>query len=286
MAGLGEVCTHVASLLLAIEATVKLRDSKTVTQAPVYWLLPAPLKQINYRPVAETDFTLAQMKKKHLDEAIATGTQTTPSRVRQHKEVPPMSETELINFLHEINKGQVKPAIMSIVQPFSDNFIPKEAQCMYPKLLSDLFDEEIHQLPLCEVRKQCNELKIEVTASQIEALEQSTRGQFMSKLWQKHRTGRITASKFKAVCHTNSTQPAPHLIRSICYPDLRKLKSIQTSWGLTYEPKAKHQYIAAMKKNHRNSWFVHLVFSFILLIQRLEHHLMVSYHVTVVELDL
>ncbi|KAL3861842.1 hypothetical protein ACJMK2_007856 [Sinanodonta woodiana] len=240
MAGLGEVCTHVASLMFAIEATVKLRDLKTVTQAPAYWLLLPT-------------FTSAQMKKKYLDEAIVAGTQTTPSRVRQHKEVPSMSETELINFLHEINKGQVKPAIMRIVQHFNDNFIPKETQCMYPKLLSDLFDdEEIHQLPLCEVRKKCNELKIEVTTSHIEALEQSTRGQFISKLWQKHRTSRITASKFKAVCRTNFTQPAFHLIRSICYPDRRKFKSIQTSWGLTYEPKAKHQYIAVMKKNHTN----------------------------------
>ena len=32
MAGLGESCSHVASLLWAIEAGVKLRDSMTVTQ--------------------------------------------------------------------------------------------------------------------------------------------------------------------------------------------------------------------------------------------------------------
>ncbi|KAL3867452.1 hypothetical protein ACJMK2_044654 [Sinanodonta woodiana] len=68
----------------------------------------------------------------------------------------------------------------------------------YPKLLSDLFEKEIHQLPLCEVRKQCNELKFEVTASQMEALEQSTPGQFMSKLWQKHRAGRITVPKIQS----------------------------------------------------------------------------------------
>ncbi|KAL3872083.1 hypothetical protein ACJMK2_040038 [Sinanodonta woodiana] len=82
MAGLGEVCTRVASLMFAIEATVKLSDSKTVTQVPAYWLLPVPLKQINYRPVAETDFKSAQMKK-HLDEAIATGTRTPLCEVRK-----------------------------------------------------------------------------------------------------------------------------------------------------------------------------------------------------------
>ncbi|KAL3869644.1 hypothetical protein ACJMK2_042309 [Sinanodonta woodiana] len=128
MAGLGEVCTHVVSLMFAIEATVKLCDSKSVTQAPAYWLLPAPLKQINYIHVDETDFTSAQMKK-HLDEAVATGTQATL-----------LDETVLIQLSHEINKGPVKPAIISIVQPISDTFIPTEAQCMYPTMLSDLFD--------------------------------------------------------------------------------------------------------------------------------------------------
>ena len=41
MAGLGEVCSHISALLFAIEATVKIRDSKTVTEEPAYWLLPS-----------------------------------------------------------------------------------------------------------------------------------------------------------------------------------------------------------------------------------------------------
>ena len=41
MAGLGEACTHIATILFAIDTTVKIRDSKTVTQEPAYWLLPA-----------------------------------------------------------------------------------------------------------------------------------------------------------------------------------------------------------------------------------------------------
>jgi hypothetical protein len=44
MAGLGEACTHIAALLFAIEASVKLRDSKTVTEEKTYWLLPTSNK--------------------------------------------------------------------------------------------------------------------------------------------------------------------------------------------------------------------------------------------------
>ena len=32
MAGLSEACTHIATLLSAVDITVKIRDSKTVTQ--------------------------------------------------------------------------------------------------------------------------------------------------------------------------------------------------------------------------------------------------------------
>ena len=40
MAGLGETCSHVASMLWAIESGVRLRDSMTVTQKTAYWLIP------------------------------------------------------------------------------------------------------------------------------------------------------------------------------------------------------------------------------------------------------
>ena len=70
MAGLGETCTHVASLLFAIEATVKIRDSKTVTEEKAYWLLPSPFKNIEYKEVRKMDFTSSRLKKKELDLSI------------------------------------------------------------------------------------------------------------------------------------------------------------------------------------------------------------------------
>ena len=38
MAGLGESCTHVASLLWAIESGVRIRDSMIVTEKKAYWV--------------------------------------------------------------------------------------------------------------------------------------------------------------------------------------------------------------------------------------------------------
>ena len=36
MAGLGEACTHVAALLFVVEANVRVREMKTVTQEKAY----------------------------------------------------------------------------------------------------------------------------------------------------------------------------------------------------------------------------------------------------------
>ena len=70
MAGLGESCTHVAALLFLIDATVRIRDSKTPTESKAYWLLPSSLKSVEYKEVKDIDFTSSKSLKKKLDVAI------------------------------------------------------------------------------------------------------------------------------------------------------------------------------------------------------------------------
>ena len=47
----------------------------------------------------------------------------------------------------------------------------------------------------------------------------------------------MTASKMKAVCHTDS-DPAQSLVKSICYPEAFKFSSKATSWGCRHEKSA------------------------------------------------
>ena len=56
MAGLGESCSHVATLLWAIESGVRIRDSMTVTQKKAYWVIPTGVKDVPYAPVKSIDF--------------------------------------------------------------------------------------------------------------------------------------------------------------------------------------------------------------------------------------
>ena len=48
MASLGEACTHIAATLLWVDATVRIRETKTATQEKAYWMLPTCVKNIGY----------------------------------------------------------------------------------------------------------------------------------------------------------------------------------------------------------------------------------------------
>lgn len=47
---------HVASLLWAVEAGVRMRDSMTVTQKKAYWVLPPSVKEVPYAPLSHINF--------------------------------------------------------------------------------------------------------------------------------------------------------------------------------------------------------------------------------------
>ena len=56
IAGLGETCTHVASLLWATAAGVERRESLTVTQKSAYWVITPAIKTVPYAPLSEISF--------------------------------------------------------------------------------------------------------------------------------------------------------------------------------------------------------------------------------------
>lgn len=244
MAGLGEACTHIATLLFAVDTTVKIRDSKTVTQEPAYWLLPATHREVRYREVGEIDFTSALTKKKQLDEAIASGSPVS-SRVRQPKNIAAPSHAELDSFFRGLSLGDTKPVVLSLLPPYSDGFVPKQAQVNFPAVLSDMFQDELYKQPFHVVLEKCSSVTLAVTLQQAEAVEMATRAQANSRLWPKFRAGRVTASRFHKVCHTDPSQPAPSAIKDICYPD-RHLTTPAIRWGIKHENVAKAAYRKTM----------------------------------------
>jgi len=79
---------------------------------------------------------------------------------------------------------------------------------------------------------------VAIATTSAESIEKASRDQSISKLWLKYRVGRITASKMKAMCHTNAGKLAQSLIKGICYPKAFSFKNKATIWGCQHELKA------------------------------------------------
>ncbi len=56
MAGLGGNCSHLASLLWAIEVGVRIRDSMTVTDMRAYWVMPTSVRDVPYSQIKDIEF--------------------------------------------------------------------------------------------------------------------------------------------------------------------------------------------------------------------------------------
>ena len=114
MAGLGEVCSHVGAVLFYVDALVKLRNSKTVTQEPAYWMLPSGIQKVEYAAVKDINFKSAKAMRKDLNNNIEAA--LTPRRqVSSQKmpNVPTMSESEIAEFYRKLHISKGNPVILS-----------------------------------------------------------------------------------------------------------------------------------------------------------------------------
>lgn len=239
MAGLGESCSHVASLLWAIEAGVKRRDSLTVTDKKAYWVLPSTVKKVPYSKISDISFNkYGEVNKK----------------TRTESKVPVSSQDEILNFLSNVKSScDSKPAVMALMKEFSDAYVPSSINEDLPPVLSTYFDKELSTLECDTVMSVCKQkLYIyNINAKQQIAVEEQTRKQANSRLWFRMRTGRVTASKFKSACVTDPLKPSHSLIMSICHPELVKFSNEATKWGCNHEETAKDAYFKLQKKRHQ-----------------------------------
>ena len=134
------------------------------------------------------------------------------------------------NFFVELKKVNPSAAILSTVLEHSDNFVPKSCTNDLPVCLSSLYNSRYFDLPYHELLTECIKVydSIAVTHQQATSLEKITRKQSNSKVWFRHRAGRITASRFKAASSTNIALPSQSLIKAICYPESQQFKTSAT----------------------------------------------------------
>ena len=242
MAGLGESCSHVGSLLWAIEAGAKKRDGLTVTQKKAYWVMPSPVNSVPYAKIKDINF-----KKQKT-------TPCTPTATPKTKKLVAPTQDELSCFFTKLSKSPSNPAILSILPGFSDPFTPKSLDPALPPPLGTLFRPHLMNATYFDVLNAASDelLKMKITEMQRETVEKRTRGQAKSKLWFKMRTGRITASKFKSACHTDPASPSNSLIMTVCHPELSRFSTEATKWGCNHEEVARKAYGELQMVKHHN----------------------------------
>ena len=269
MAGLGECCSHVASLLWAVECGVRYRESLTVTQRPAYWAMPSGIRDIHYAPVRKIDFRGKQASLMKLaSDSAPTQPETSASMVCD-ADVHSPSEDQLCQLFSALAASSSKPAILAVVEPHCDSYVPSSLSEGLPIVLSTLYNPDFLSLNYSELLAKASECVISVTQEQVDLGENLTRGQNKSRLWSRMRSGRITASRFKDACSTNPAQPSKTLISSICHPELSKFKTAATAWGHDHENVARKTYWNIMSKTHSNfhvsicGFFINVQYPFI-----------------------
>ena len=170
-AGLGEACTHIASLLYAVDGTVKVRDSRTVTQEPAYWLLPASVKKVSYSEVRDINFSSAKAMKKQFDsqlDNVSAAPGPVPTSTKKGKKViTPPTEADLQLFYRNLHAAGKKSALLSVIPEYADNYIPKTLSTRLPPDLTTLRDNTAILLNYKDLMDQCNRLKLDTSQEEI-----------------------------------------------------------------------------------------------------------------------
>ncbi|XP_068743620.1 uncharacterized protein [Montipora capricornis] len=254
-AGLGESCSHVASVLFYLEAWTKINGKMSCTQVKCSWILPSYVKEVEYARVRDINFTSAKKMKTDLDATldrvfdISQGDNLAEEPKIESRGVPAPSEEEMNSFYAELNNCKFKPIALSLVPPFAESFVLKSREI---PTVQDLSDHKYQDLEYPELLQVCLEKEIELSEEQRLQIEEDTRSQSEGANFYKHRAGRIGASQSKVASHTNPALPSQSLIQSVCYPELNKVFSKAIMHGCKHEGLAISAYEHVMKEKHKN----------------------------------
>jgi len=167
MAGLGEVCTHVAAVLFFLETTVRINGTSTCTQQKCHWVVPTFQKSIPYLPAKDIDFTSAKVKKRKIDDAAnssvcASAFSSSSLNVRSPVVKPP-DANELKSLFKALGECDSKPAVLSLIPEYANRYIPKSRLSNFPKPLQSLFDPRYLAMDYNDLVSACELIAICVT---------------------------------------------------------------------------------------------------------------------------
>lgn len=195
-AGLAETCTHVGAILHWVEAAVRVNISTTCTSKENSWLMPTPRESIPFLELNQINFTTRQQE----------------DHGGLHTAIQVPTSIEKKNLIADLAKEKEKmPIVLSVIDPYNAAFITTDKHL--PPIFSTLYDPANSNTNYSELLKIAADYNVVTTTTdKVKRLAQLTVHQSKSKLWFKYRAGRITASRFRQIIHTNPYQPSLSLL--------------------------------------------------------------------------
>ena len=255
MAGQGETCSHIASVLFYIETFNRIRGMLACTDKRCVWILPAYSKDIPFAEVQNIDFRSAKKLKQKLDETVEKLFVNAPCFVpedsktteKQERDIQAPTEAEVNSFYEKLNTSKKKLVALSLIYPYSESFVTKSRTV---QAVPDLFDMKYLNTQYNELLEICAEVNIEITPEQVKIIEEDSRKQSSCHAFFRHRARRIGASISKQACQTNPAQPYHSVIKTVRYPHIFRFSNAATEHGCKHEKQALAAYELAMKERH------------------------------------
>ena len=181
-----------------------------------------------------------------------------PKRENFHKQSqerlvdnPQEEFADISSFLLKLRQTNKNAVIFSVTDPKPQ---PKVLGPSLPNILTHLYSTDNVILSADELKRKCVTIfdSLSVTSSQAEKVEAMTRQQSNCPLWFQFRKGRLTASNFQEIIHSdiNICSSVSLLKKIMNYSSL--VKTSATEWGLKSEQSAIDQYRYAVSKDHQN----------------------------------
>ena len=156
MAGLGETCSHIAALLYWLKTAVRIQLDTICISQPNTWLsqsMPSACVEVPYVTLEALE-ELATSRKQATTSTSAELYAETKKLQPGEMELQP-GEMELQKVFANLSTAtDRKPAILSVIPPYSDAFIKSSEH--FPPLLSELYNPDNLSMDYCQLLKILN----------------------------------------------------------------------------------------------------------------------------------
>ncbi|XP_061142081.1 uncharacterized protein LOC133158722 [Syngnathus typhle] len=190
-----------------------MKTATSCTSLPCQWLKPSA-SHIEYAEGCNIDFARPAQKRKS---EVSTPEE---SAARKLLNVPLPTEEQKAAFYKALSECGGRPAILSIVPDYADNFVPRAVKRKLPVPLSQLHDSGNMKLSPDELALKCRsevEKLHSITREQISAVEEGSRGQATSTTWFQQRAGRIgSSSSARRFLHSAVRESIASPVISVC----------------------------------------------------------------------